>query len=104
MYGMIDNLTSTPSERSEIVDICRVCQWVKSGQIFNTYEDANYGTMDAVMRGWRSAQTYGIKKAIADIIPEFSEDLSKPAPESMVEALRCLCKFLESQPVRIALD
>ena len=104
VWTMMDNLTDSPTERAEIIDICRVWQWVKSGQIFNTPEDANYGVMNTLMRSWKSSQTSGIKKTIQEVIPMYSEDLSKPAPESMVEALRCLCKSLESQQVRIALD
>lgn len=102
--NMMNNLTDTPSEHTDIIDICRVCQWVKSGQIFNTIMEANYGVLNTVMNGWRSSQTAGIKKTLQDVLPTYSEDLSKPAPESMVEALRCLCKFLEMQPVRIAQD
>lgn len=100
--NMMDNLVDTPTEHAEIIDICRVWQWVKSGQIFNTPEDANYGVMDTLMRGWKTSQSHGIKNTIQEVIPMYSEDLSKPAPESMVEALRCLCKSLENQPVRIA--
>ena len=86
----------------EVIDICKICQWVRSGQIFSTASDATLGHIMGIMSGWNSAQKYGIKAVLKDLVPEYSEDLSKPTPEAMVEALRCLCKFLERQPVRIS--
>ena len=104
MCSMINKLTDTEGGPIDAIDICNVCRWVNSGQIFTTAMDANYGKMKSSMDGWYSSKTYGIKNTIKEVIPEYSEDLSKPAPEAMVEALRCLCKFLEKKPVRIAQD
>lgn len=99
---MISGLTPVPSDLPDVVDVCKVCQWVRSGQIFKTEVDASLGTMMLEMSEWNSSQTPGIKKTVTDLIPQYEEDLSKPSPESMIEALRCLCKFLETQPVRIS--
>lgn len=99
---MISELAPMPDSLPDVVDVCKICQWVRSGQIFKTEDDASLGVMMLEMADWHSSQTPGIKKTLADLIPQYEEDLSKPAPESMVEALRCLCKFLETQPVRIS--
>lgn len=102
IHNMIHNLTDSPAEYFEMIDICKVCQWVQSGQIFNTSEDANYGKLRSLMDKWNSSQSRGIKDTISSVIPTYLEDLSKPAPEAMVEALRCLCRSLESKPVLTA--
>lgn len=99
---MVQNLSPARLEAPEIIDICKVCQWVRSGQIFNTIADATLGKMLLDMSGWLSSSTPGIKKTIQEVIPHYEEDLSKPAPEAMIEAMRCLCRFLEKQPVRIS--
>lgn len=99
---MVSELTPIPDAVPDVVDICKVCQWVRSGQIFKTESNASLGVMMLEMSNWKSSQTPGIKKTISDLIPQYEEDLSKPAPESMIEALRCLCRFLEKQPVRIS--
>lgn len=104
MLSMLNKLTDTDVEHIDAIDICNVWRWVNSGQIFNTPMDANYGKMKSSMDGWNSSKSYGIKNTIKEVIPDYSEDLSKPAPEAMVEALRCLCKSLEMKPVLIAQD
>lgn len=99
--SMIRNL-QPGAEVPEIVDICKICQWVKSGQIFNTPGDATLGNILLTMSDWKSAQKYGFKSVVKDLVPSYMEDISKPAPEASVEALRCLCRFLETQQVRIS--
>lgn len=99
--NMIGSLTGNPADM-ELIDICSICQWVRSGQIFNTPEDANLGTILLEMQRWSSSSRYGIKSVLADLTPDYLEDLTKPAPEAMVEALRCLCRFLGTQQVRIS--
>lgn len=101
---MVNGLTDTQLEDLQIIDICKVYQWVQSGQIFNTQDEATYGRMMSYMGSWNSSQTPGIKHTIHTFIPGYAEDLSKPDPEAKVEALRCLCKSLENQPVRISQD
>lgn len=98
---MIRNL-HPGSDIHGIIDICKICQWVRSGQIFNTLEDASLGKLLVEMDGWSSANRYGIKQVIKDLAPDYMEDWSKPAPEAMVEALRYLCKSLAMQQVRIS--
>lgn len=101
VQDMLKNMTGLP-DTPHIVDICKVCQWAQSGQIFNTIEDANLGKLLLEMSNWKSPNRSGIKHTIELMIPDYVEDLSRPAPESMVEALRCLCKSLERIPVRIS--
>lgn len=102
MSTMIHNLTDTHADYFEMIDICRVCQWIQSGQIFNTVNDANYGKLKALMDEWRSPQSQSLKNTLSSVTPTYLEDLSKPAPEAAVEALRYLCRSLEKKQVLIA--